>query len=125
MEMYVPLKHIHMLTAYLAVVFLLVRLGLDAVGKPTWRNTPLRWIPHANDTLLLLMAISLLAVLKLNIFEHSWVLLKIVFLVGYIAAAVFALRPTLPTRTRVVGGVLALLQLLFIFHLAMAKPYFW
>jgi uncharacterized membrane protein SirB2 len=125
MEMYVPIKMIHMLAAYITGILLLLRLGLDASGRPNWRNTPLRWIPHVNDTILLVMAISLLGILRLNIFEHSWALLKIVFLFGYIAAAVFAMKPKFPTRTRMLAAVLAILQWLFIFYLAIAKPYFW
>lgn len=125
MEMYLPIKHIHMLTAYITGILLLLRLGLDAIGRPTWRNTPLRWIPHVNDTILLIMAVSLLGLMRFNIFEHSWLTLKIVFLFGYIAAGVFAIKPKFSTRTRIVAAVLAFAQLLFIFHLAIAKPYFW
>ncbi|WP_231699847.1 SirB2 family protein [Aliidiomarina indica] len=117
------IKMIHMLTAYLTGLFLVVRLGLDVAGKPGWRNTPLRWIPHVNDTILLVMAISLLAILRLNVLEEHWLLLKIVLLVGYIVAGVFAIKPKFATRTRIIAAVLAIVQLLAIFHLAMAKPF--
>ena len=46
MSAYVILKHLHVTTAYLTVVLFALRLLLDAVGKPDWRKTPLRWIPH-------------------------------------------------------------------------------
>ena len=59
---YTIFKHIHMLTAYLTVTLFALRLLMDAVGRPGWRQTPLRWIPHANDTLLLVAAIGLVAV---------------------------------------------------------------
>ncbi len=123
MEHYMTIKMIHMLTAYLTGLFLVVRLGLDVAGKPGWRNTPLRWIPHVNDTILLVMAISLLAILRLNVLEEHWLLLKIVLLVGYIVAGVFAIKPKFATRTRIIAAVLAIVQLLAIFHLAMAKPF--
>lgn len=125
MEMYLPIKHIHMLTAYITGILLLVSLGLDAIGRPTWRNTPLRWIPHVNNTMLLVTAVTLLGLMRFNIFEHSWLTLKIVFLIGYIVAGVFAIKLKFSKRTRIVAAVLAFAQLLFIFHLAIAQPYFW
>lgn len=62
MTAYAILKHLHMTTAYLTVTLFALRLLLDAVGRPGWRQTPLRWIPHANDTILLVAAIALLFV---------------------------------------------------------------
>ncbi len=125
MEFYAPVKGIHMLAAYLTGLFLIIRLGLDALGKPNWRSTPLRWIPHVNDTILLVMAISLLVITGLNVLEHSWLLLKVLFLIGYIIAGVFAIKPKFPKRTRIVAGILAFVQLAIVFHLAMAKPVLW
>ncbi|TRW48861.1 invasion protein [Aliidiomarina halalkaliphila] len=123
MEHYITFKMIHMLTAYLTGLFLLVRLGLDAAGKPGWRSTPLRWIPHVNDTILLVMAISLVVIGGWNILGQHWLLLKILLLVGYIVAGVFAIKPKFATRTRIIAAILAFVQLLAIFHLAMAKPF--
>ena len=118
---YTILKHIHMTTAYLTVTLFALRLLLDAVGRPGWRQTPLRWIPHANDTVLLLAAIGLVLVTSWTPFVHDWLTIKIVLLVGYIVAGVFALKPTFSMPVRVVAAVLALLQVSFIFHLAMNK----
>lgn len=122
MSSYVILKTLHMSTAYLTVILFTLRLLMDAVGRPGWRQTPLRWIPHANDTVLLVAAISLLFVGGWNPLEQGWILAKIVLLLGYIAAGLFALRVTVSRPVRVVAAVLALLQVSFIFHLAMAKP---
>ncbi len=95
---------------------------MDAVGRPGWRMTPLRWIPHANDTVLLVAAISLLFVGGWNPLEQGWLLAKIALLLGYIAAGLFALKVTVSRPIRVVAAVLALVQVSAIFHLAMAKP---
>lgn len=118
---YTILKHIHMTTAYLTVTLFALRLLLDAVGRPGWRQTPLRWIPHANDTVLLLAAIGLVLVTSWTPFVHDWLTIKIVLLVGYIVAGVFALKLTFSVPVRVVAAVLALLQVSLIFHLAMNK----
>ncbi|RBW48737.1 SirB2 family protein [Marinobacter sp. F3R11] len=122
MSTYVILKHLHMTTAYLTITLFALRLLLDAVGRPGWRQTPLRWIPHANDTVLLVAAISLLFVGGWNPLEQSWLMAKILLLLGYIAAGLFALKVTMSRPVRVVAAALALLQVSFIFYLAMSKP---
>lgn len=123
MSTYLILKSLHMTTAYLTVVLLALRLLLDAVGKPNWRQTPLRWIPHANDTVLLVAAISLLFVTPWMPFVHGWLTAKVVLLVGYIVAGVFALKQTQNLSVRLVATVLAFVQVMAIFHLAIAKPF--
>jgi len=122
MSTYVILKHLHMTAAYLTITLFMLRLLLDVVGRPGWRQTPLRWIPHANDTVLLVAAISLLFVGGWNPLEQSWLMAKILLLLGYIAAGLFALKVTISRPVRVVAAVLALLQVSFIFYLAMSKP---
>ncbi|HDZ36740.1 MAG TPA: invasion protein [Marinobacter sp.] len=122
MSTYVILKHLHMTTAYLTVILFTLRLVLDAVGRPGWRQTPLRWIPHANDTVLLIAAISLLFVGGWNPLDQGWLMAKILLLLGYIAAGLFALKLTVARPVRIIAAVLALFQVSFIFHLAMTKP---
>lgn len=123
MDSYLILKSIHMLAAYVTVVLFSLRLLLDAVGKPNWRRTPLRWIPHANDTILLVAAVSLLFVTPWMPFVHGWLTAKVFLLVGYIVAGVFAMKETLSLQVRLIASVLALLQIMAIFHLAIHKPF--
>ena len=118
---YVILKHLHMTTAYLTITLFALRLLLDAVGRPGWRQTPLRWIPHANDTLLLLAAVSLLFVTPWMPFVNDWLTWKVFLLVGYIVAGVFAMKPGFSVPVRAVAAILALVQITLIFHLAMTK----
>ncbi|HLT14115.1 SirB2 family protein [Marinobacter sp. SS5-14b] len=124
MSAYMILKHLHMTTAYLTITLFALRLLLDAVGRPGWRQTPLRWIPHANDTVLLVAAISLLFVAGYASGMPGWLIAKIVLLVGYIVAGVFALKPAFGKPVRVIAAIVALVQVSAIFHLAMAKPVF-
>ncbi|MCH8538498.1 MAG: SirB2 family protein [Alkalimonas sp.] len=122
MEYYVPMKHLHMLFAYLTALLFTLRLVLDALGKPGWRQTPLRFIPHINDTLLLVFALALLFVGPWQLFSHGWLALKIVLLFGYIGAGMVALKQTRPKGMRIGFAVLALALLAAIFHLATTKP---
>ena len=124
MEYYLILKGVHMLTAYLTAVLMLLRLGLDVGGKTGWRNTPLRWIPHVNDTVLLAAALTLIGLSHWMPFIHHWLTAKIILLLGYIAAGKWALDRQRSTRVRVGAALVALFQLLLIFLLAIWKPGF-
>lgn len=123
MNSYLILKSIHMMAAYLTVLLFSLRLLLDAAGRPNWRRTPLRWIPHANDTILLVAAISLLFVTPWMPFVHGWLTAKIVLLVGYIVAGAFAMKETHGLQVRLIASILALVQIMAIFHLAIHKPF--
>jgi len=123
MTSYIILKHLHMTTAYLTITLFALRLLLDAVGRPGWRQTPLRFIPHINDTILLVAAIALVFVAGYASAMPGWLITKIVLLFGYIIAGVFALNTTVGKPARIVAAVLALVQVTAIFHLAMAKPF--
>jgi uncharacterized membrane protein SirB2 len=111
-----------MTTAYLTITLFVARLLMDAIGKPGWRNTVLRWIPHANDTILLTAAIGLLLVTGWMPFVHHWLTAKVLLLMGYIVAGVFALKLTVHPQIRLAAAVLALVQVMAIFHLALTKP---
>lgn len=124
MNSYMTLKMLHMAAAYLTVILFVLRLALDAAGRPGWRQTPLRFIPHINDTILLVSAITLLFVIGYISAMPGWLIAKIVLLIGYIIAGVFALKTTLSKPVRIAAAVIALVQVLAIFHLAMAKPFF-
>lgn len=121
MTSYVTLKHLHMTTAYLTVTLFALRLLLDAVGRPGWRQTPLRFIPHVNDSILLVAAISLVFVAGYAAAMPGWLIAKIVLLFGYIAAGVVALKPGFGKPVRIAAAVLALAQVSIILHLAMNK----
>jgi uncharacterized membrane protein SirB2 len=123
MNTYMILKSIHMTTAYLTFALLLLCIILDAFGKPNWRGTPLRWIPHANHTLLIATAIGLLFVSPWMVFVDGWVTAKLFLLFGYIAAATVALKDTRRTPVRAIAAALALIQWFVIFYLATAKPF--
>ena len=123
MNSYMILKGIHMLAAYLTVLLFVVCLVLDMVGKINWRMTALRWIPHANNTILLVAAVGLLFVTPWMPFVHGWLTAKVFLLVGYIVAGAIALKDTKSVPVRATAAVLALVQVLAILHLAMAKPF--
>jgi uncharacterized membrane protein SirB2 len=122
MEYYLQVKQLHMFCAYLSITLFIGRLLLDMSGKPGWRASPAKYLPHINDTLLLTFAFTLLAIGPWQPFAHSWLGVKIVLLVGYILAGIRAFKLSLPVKRRVCWAVLALLQLGGIVYLAINKP---
>jgi uncharacterized membrane protein SirB2 len=123
MSGYLILKSIHMISAYLAIGLLLVFLVLDMFGKPNWRSTVFRLVPHVIYTLLIVTAVGLLFVSPWMVFVHGWVTAKLFLLFGYVAAATVALKDTRRTPIRAIAAVLALVQWVGIFYLATAKPF--
>ena len=124
MAYYEILKGVHMLTAYLTAGLMLLRLGLDFSGRTGWRKTPLRWVPHLNDTVLLAAALALVGVTVWMPLVHHWLTAKILLLIGYIMAGKWALDLRRPRAVRGVAAVVGLLQLVLIFLLALWKPGF-
>ncbi|MDX1391708.1 MAG: SirB2 family protein [Rheinheimera sp.] len=122
MEHYLQVKQLHMFCAYLSVTLFVGRLLLDMSGKPGWRASPAKYLPHINDTLLLTFAFTLLAIGPWQPFAHSWLGVKIVLLVGYILTGIRAFKLLLPVTGRVCWAALALLQLGGIVYLAINKP---
>lgn len=122
MSSYLMLKAIHMMAAYITIGLFAGRLLLDAIGRPGWRKTPLSWLPHLNDTVLLIAAIALLFVTGWMPFVHHWLTAKVLLLVGYIIAGRYALMPSLGLQARLIATTLALVQIMAIFYLALTKP---
>lgn len=122
MHWYTLLKTLHVTTACLTAALFTLRLALDASGRPGWRTTPLKWLPHLNDTVLLAAALGLLVVTGWMPFVHHWLTGKVLLLLGYIIAGRFAMRPQYRFSTRLIASILALAQLALIFWLALNKP---
>lgn len=122
MEWYEPLKHLHRLFAYFSVGMFLLRFLADVAGHSKWRKSHWRHLPHLNDTLLLSSAVALVFITGWRPGVHFWLTLKLGLVVGYIVAGWFAMRPTYSKYVRWLAFMLAALQVILIFYLAMNKP---
>lgn len=122
MESYITVRHFHILCACLSAGLFLLRLLLDLAGKPGWRSSFLRYVPHVNDTLLLILAFTLLAIGPWQPFVHQWLGFKILLVIGYILSGMVALKTRFQPSTRILASLLAILQLTAVFYLAHFKP---
>lgn len=116
-DAYPLLKLTHVFTAVTTAGLMILRLGLDAIHRP-WRHTWLRWLPHLNDTVLLLSALALVVVTGWVPFRDSWLTAKVLLLCFYIIAGKLALDPQRKRFTRQSAAACALVILAGIFWVA-------
>ena len=116
---YLVLRQIH---AGFAVATLLMFFGRGALllaGRPLPRV--LRWLPHLNDTLLLVAAISLAVWSGQYPFQQNWLTAKVIALVVYILLGKQALRPGLAPTRRLPWLLGAMATIAYIFAVALTK----
>ncbi len=115
---YFAVKHIHMGAAVLSIVLFLLRgtllLRHEGAVLPRW----LRILPHLNDTVLLVAAITLLVLAGLNPLVTPWVAAKIVLLLAYILLGTLALKPRLSLARRRQAFLAAVAVVLLIVRIA-------
>lgn len=93
-DIYLPLKHTHLLLVALSLVLFIIR-GTALQLNAGWLNKKVVKIaPHIIDSFLLLTGVMLtLAVAQYPITDH-WLTVKMLLLVGYIALGIKMMRST-------------------------------
>lgn len=86
--------------------------------------TPLKVLPHINDTVLLAAAIGMLVLVNMNPLEVPWLLAKITALFGYIFLGAFCLRATPGSRRQLIFFVAAVAVFVYIVWVALSKQAF-
>ncbi|TQV72421.1 hypothetical protein FLL45_17950 [Aliikangiella marina] len=111
-----------MLTATLSLVGFLLRGYWMMTDNKLLGAKPVKILPHINDTILLGAAIYLVVITQMYPFVVNWITAKVVLLVVYIVAGVFALKRGKTKQIRSVAFVIAVASVLGMFYLASAKP---
>lgn len=121
MNAYLLVKHIHVTCVALSCagfagrgIWLLCGRCLPEKG---WRH----WLPHANDTLLLLAAIVLAVMSGQYPIAESWLTAKVLGLVVYVILGSLALRKQMPERARLVLWLAALAVFGYVVSVALTK----
>ncbi|MEW5888877.1 MAG: SirB2 family protein [Pseudomonadota bacterium] len=118
---YVVLKHIHVLAVVLSFSGFFVR-GLWMLADSPMLNR--RWVkvaPHVNDSVLLVSALALAALIGQYPFVHGWLTAKVLGLLAYIGLGMFALRRGRSKALRVAFWLAALLIFGYIVSVALSK----
>jgi uncharacterized membrane protein SirB2 len=82
--MFAVLKAIHLGAVALTLVLFLLRSLWAFQGSPNLRHPVMRWLPHANDTVLLFGALATAAMLGQYPFVNDWLTAKVIALLAYI-----------------------------------------
>lgn len=122
MNTYYMFHGIHVLCATLTFVGFLLRGAWMIQGSPMLQKKAVRILPHVIDTLLLLSAVGLVIQTGQYPFAVTWVTLKLLLLVAYIVLGLFALKRGRTQGIRMACFAAAVVTLLAIFALAIAKP---
>lgn len=118
---YATLKLIHQGAVALSITGFVAR-GAGALAGAAWaRGRVARTLPHIVDTVLLLSAIALAWMLRLNPMDTPWLAAKIVGLLAYIGLGMVALKPGRPLALRAVAWAAALLCFAQIVATAISK----
>ena len=106
---YATLKLIHQGAVAVSITGFFAR-GAGALAGAAWaRSRAARTLPHLVDTVLLLSAIALAWMLRLNPLENAWLAAKIIGLLAYIGLGMLALKPGRPLALRAAAWIAALL----------------
>ncbi len=118
---YTIVKIIHQSAAALSISGFVAR-GLGAFAGAAWvRGRAARTLPHVVDSVLLLSAIAMLAMLGLNPLSAPWLMAKIGALVLSIALGMLALRASASQPLRVAAWIGAVATFGYIVSVAITK----
>ena len=118
---YFTLKLVHQTAVALSFCGFVAR-GAGSLAGAAWvRGRAARSLPHLVDSVLLLSALTLAFMLRIDPVNAPWLLAKLTALMVYIGLGIVALRPSFPLRTRAIAWVAALLTFGYMVSAAITK----
>jgi uncharacterized membrane protein SirB2 len=118
---YLLIKTIHQSAVLLSGLGFALRGWASLRGARWVQGRLAKTLPHGVDSVLLVSALTLLGMARLNPLQHPWLMAKIIGLLLYIALGMVALRPRFTRSTRATAWALALLLLLWMASVAVLK----
>lgn len=106
--MYIAVKYVHVISVVLSVCGFFVRGLLMMRESPMLGARWVRVLPHINDTVLLVAALSLAAMSGQYPFVADWVTAKIFGVIAYIILGALALRAASTRRMRIACWIASL-----------------
>jgi len=118
---YFTVKALHQTAVALSLAGFFAR-GLGGLAGAAWvRSRAAKSVPHVVDTVLLLSALTLAWMLRLNPLTTPWLAAKIVALLVYIGLGLVALNPRRALKLRVAAWLAALASFGYIVSVALTK----
>lgn len=100
--MYLAVKYVHVISVVLSLAGFFMRGLLMMRGSPLLGARWVRVVPHVNDTVLLIAALSLTAMSSQYPFFVDWVTAKVLGVIAYIILGALALRDASTHRMRII-----------------------
>lgn len=100
--MYLTVKYVHVISAALSLTGFFLRGILMMRGSPLLGALWIRVVPHINDTVLLVAALSLAAMSGQYPFVVGWVTAKVLGVIAYIILGALALRDASTRRMQII-----------------------
>lgn len=123
--MYPIVKHSHLLFVVITVILFNLRFWLRTARPARPVPKALRFLPHINDTLLLLTGIALIFLTRYTPFGNAnWLGVKLILVVVYIFLGMFCLKSPPRSGKWWLGYTLSMACLGIIYWLATYKPLF-
>lgn len=120
---YTAFKHSHLLFVAITLVLFNFRFFWKQFAPQKPLHKVFRIIPHINDTLLLLTGALMAYTVKFIPFVNAnWLGIKLILLVLYIGFGFMAIKAQPRSKQAIIGYIFAMVSVLGIIHLAMAKP---
>ena len=116
---YLALRQLHIALAVASLLMFATRGSLLMAGRPVPK--PLRWLPHLNDTLLLVAAITLAVWSGQYPLQQNWLTAKVIALIFYILLGKQALRRDITRAQRLPWLLAALAAIAYIFAVALTR----
>ena len=119
--MYLAVKYLHVSAVVLSVTGFFLRGLLMMTDSPLRQQRWIGIVPHVNDTVLLVAALTLVVLVQQYPFVDAWVTAKVFGLMAYIILGSVALKAGKSKRTRVVAWVAALAVFGYVVSVALTK----
>jgi len=120
---YFLIKHIHVTSAVLSIVFFLIRAVWSVTENALLQHKAVKVLPHIIDTVLLVCGVILAAMIGPS---QPWILAKIIALVFYIGVGTLAIKRGKTPTSRAVAAIIATLIFFYIVGVALAhNPMSW
>ncbi|WP_445156545.1 SirB2 family protein [Halomonas sp. E14] len=121
LEHYFLIKHLHMTTALLSLAFFMVRAWWSVREAPILQRRWVKVVPHVNDTLLLLLGVTLMVMLSMWPHHHPWLAAKLLALLAYILLGTLAIKRGRSPAARGVAGLAAVVAFGYMLGTAVTK----
>ena len=108
MAMYIFVKYVHLTSVVLSLTGFFLRGLLVLRASPLMNASWLKVLPHINDTILLIAALSLAVMSNQYPFVVAWVTAKVLGVIAYIMLGSLALRAGSTRKTRIVCWIAAI-----------------